>query len=351
MEGMPVFYSRVRERGIAGWCLSLICALALLLSACGSSSTATSPSPTSASPTTTKGSGTVQVMYAASLTGVMESKVKTAFAQSTGYTFAGEAKGSLALANEIKAHLHRPDIFISASPGVNTQLTGAANGSFVSWYVNFARTEMVIGYSKTSKFAADFQAAASGTKPWYQVLEESGMRLGRTDPLLDPKGQATLYLMQLAETYYKQPGLQQKILGADENTAQIFPEEGLVSRMGSGQLDAGFFYLSEAKQGNISYISLPEQINLGNPALASTYSAAHWTNPKTKTTSKGAPIVYTITIPSTTQNQPGAVAFIDFLLSSQGQTILQNAGLSTTTFKLTGDSSALPSSLQHYIQS
>ncbi|HVU67015.1 MAG TPA: extracellular solute-binding protein [Ktedonobacteraceae bacterium] len=348
MEDRSISPTRAgRLKGAGGW-LACICLFALLVSACGSSATTTSATGTK---TAAKGSGTVQVMYAASLVNVMENEVKTAFHQDTGYTFEGEGKGSLALANEIKGHLHRPDVFISASPGVNTQLMGSANGNFVSWYLNFARSEMVIGYSKQSRFAADFQAAANGSKSWYEVLEEPGLRLGRTDPLLDPKGQATLYLMQLAETYYKQPGLQAKILGADENTAQIFPEEGLVTRLDTGQLDAGFFYLSEAKQGNISFISLPEQINLGNPALASTYSAAHWTNPKTKATSKGAPIVYTITIPSTTQNQAGATAFVAFLLSSQGQAILQGAGLSTTPFKLTGDSGSLPAALQQYVQS
>jgi molybdate/tungstate transport system substrate-binding protein len=290
-------------------------------------------------------------MYAASLESTMENKIKGAFDQSTGYTFEGEAKGSLALANEIKGHLHRPDIFISASPGVNTQLMGAANGNYVSWYINFARTELVIGYNPQSKFAADFQAAASGSKPWYQVLEEPGLRLGRTDPLLDPKGQATLYLFQLAENYYKQPGLGQKVLGADENSAQIFPEEELVARLGAGQLDAGFFYLNEAKQANISYISLPAQVNLGDPTLAATYATAKWTNPKTKVTSKGSPIVFTITIPSTAQNQAGAQAFVGFILSPAGQTILQNAGISSTPFKVTGDASALPASLQHYVQS
>src|SRR5579883_2567087 len=172
--------------------------LSLLISACGSTTSTASPSPTAAHT-----GGTVQVMYAASLVNIMEGQVKSAFNQSTGYTFSGEAKGSLALANEIKGHLRRPDVFISASPGVNTQLMGAANGNFVSWYVNFARTEMVIGYSKSSRFAADFQAVANGSKTWYQVLEEPGLRLGRTDPLLDPKGQATLYLLQLAEAYYK----------------------------------------------------------------------------------------------------------------------------------------------------
>ncbi len=351
MRDMSTFHPHLRKFSLAGSCLSLLCVLALLVSACGSSTNPPASSSSTTTPTASKGSGAVQVMYAASLESTMENQVKAAFNQATGYTFEGEAKGSVALANEIKGHLHRPDIFISAAPGVNTQLMGAANGNYVSWYLNFARTELVIGYNPKSRFAADFRAAASGTKPWYQVLEEPGLRLGRTDPLLDPKGQATLYLFQLAATYYNQPGLGTKILGADENTAQIFPEEELVAHLGAGQLDAGFFYLNEAKQASIPYITLPDQVNLGNPALATAYATAHWTNPQTHATGKGGPIVFTITIPSTSQNKAGALAFVNFMLSSQGQGILQGAGISATPFKLSGDATTLPSSLQHYVQS
>ncbi len=324
--------------------LSLCSLVSLCISGCGS----TTASSSSATP---RSGGTVQVMYAASLVNIMENQVKSAFSQSSGYTFSGEAKGSLALANEIKGRLRRPDVFISASPGVNKQLMGASNGNYVSWYVNFARSEMVIGYNPNSRFAADFQAAAAGSKPWYEVLAEPGLRLGRTDPILDPKGQATIYLMELAEQYYKQPGLRQKVLGADENASQVFPEEELVARLGSGQLDAGFFYINEAKAGHISYITLPEQVNLGNPSLATTYATVTWTNPKTKQVSKGGPIVYTVTIPSTVQNQAGAQAFVAFLLSAQGQNLLQGNGLLSTPFALTGDASSVPQSLQKYIQS
>jgi molybdate/tungstate transport system substrate-binding protein len=328
-------------------CISLfavLTGLSLLFSACGSSTTANSATPTA------KPSGPVQVMYAASLESIMENQIAPAFKQSTGYTFVGEAKGSLALANEIKGHLHRPDIFISAAPAVNKQLMGAANGNYVSWYMNFARSEMVIGYNANSRFASDFQAAANGSKLWYQVLEESGLRLGRTDPILDPKGQATIYLMELAEKYYNQPGLAQKILGADENTSQIFPEEELVARLGAGQLDAGFFYINEAKAAHIPYITLPDQINLGNPSLASTYATVTWTNPQTKAVSKGGPIIFTLTIPSTSQNRAGALAFANFLLSSQGQNILLNTGgLLSTPFVVSGDTSAVPQSLRKYI--
>ncbi len=320
--------------------------LLLLLSACGSTTSGSStPTPTPAA------KGKVSVAYAASLTNIMENMVKSTFDQSTGYTFQGEAKGSSALINEIKGKLSFPDVFISANPKLNAQLMGSANGNYASWYLDFARTEMVIGYNPNSKFAADFQAAANGSKQWYQVLEEPGLRLGRTDPLLDPKGVNTIYTLELAEKYYHQPGLTQKILGSNENTSQIFPEEELVSRMGAGQLDAGFFYINEVKGPNIPFITLPDQVNLGNPSMATQYATVTWKNPKTNAVSKGAPVVYTVTVLNTAKNMAGGIAFVNFLLSSQGQSLLQGQGILTTPFTAGGDKTAIPQQLQQYVQS
>ena len=332
--------SRLRRYGYSRLSFMGIVLLLLgLLSACGS--------PTSGTTTTAKGN--VSVLYAGSLVYIMEQKVSPVFKQTTGYTFQGEGKGSTALANEIKGKLRTPDVFISADPRVNTTLEGSANANYVSWYMTLAKTQLVLGYSPKSKYAADFQAAANGSKPWYQVLEESGVRLGRTDPILDPKGYNTLFMFQLAEKYYNQPGLTQKILGSTENTSQIFPEEELVARLGSGQLDAGIFYLNEVKQQNLPYITLPSQINLGDPSLASTYAQASWTNPKTSKVVKGAPIVYTITIPSTSKNKAGAIAFVNFLLSSQGQGILSGNGVLSTPVTASGDKAAIPQQLQQYV--
>jgi len=213
-------------RFAAAWCVVLL--VGILVVACSSSTgSGSTPTPTAAP------KSKVSVAYAGSLVNLMEKNV-------------GEGRGSSALANEIKGKLSFPDIFISAAPAVNTTLMGAANGNYVSWYVPFIRSSLVIGYSPNSKFASDFQAVASGSKTWYQVLEEPGIRIGRTDPALDPKGVRTIIMTELAEKYYNQPGLSTKILGATNNTSQIFPEEELVARLTSGQLDAGFFYLNPA---------------------------------------------------------------------------------------------------------
>jgi molybdate/tungstate transport system substrate-binding protein len=327
----------------AKYCLASLFLL-VLISACGTGSTGSSATPTA------RPKGNVSVLYAGSLVNIMEHQIGPAFNKATGYTFQGEGKGSTALAAEIKGHLRTPDIFISADPNVNTSLQGATNGNYVTWYLTLARTELVIGYNPHSKFASDFQAAANGSKAWYQVLEEPGIHLGRTDPELDPKGISTILLFDLAQQYYKQPDLEQKALGSDENTSQVFPEEELIARLTSGQLDAGVFYLNEAKAANVPYITLPDQINLGNPSMASTYSTVHWTDPKTKKVHKGAPIIYTITIPSTSKNMAGAIAFANFMLSSQGQSIFAADGVLSTPVKLTGDADAVPQQLHQYIQ-
>ena len=318
---------------------SLIVLFSVLLAACGGT-TGSGNTPTA----TVKNK--ISVLYAGSLVNLMEKQVGPAFTQATGYPYEGEGKGSTALANEIKGRLRTPDIFISASAAVDESLMGADNGNYVSWYAPFIRTSLVIGYNDKSKFAADLQAAANGSKPWYQVLEEPGFRLGRTDPALDPKGVRTIILMELSQQYYNQPDLSQKILGSPENASQIFPEEELVARLGSGQLDAGFFYLNEVKEQNLPYITLPVQINLSDPAYNSTYAKASYTDPKTGQTTKGTATDNTITIPNTSKNKDGAIAFVNFLFSTQGKAILTGDGLILVTPTVKGDTSAVPSQVR-----
>jgi molybdate/tungstate transport system substrate-binding protein len=253
----------------------------------------------------------VNVLYAGSLVNLMERGVAPAFDKATGYRFRGYAGGSIMLANEIKGKLRRADVFISAVPKVNARLEGAANGGWVRWYVTFAQSPLVLGYNPSSKFAADFKH-----KPWYQVLREPGIRIGRTDPKLDPKGALTLKLMQQAQTFYKTPGLAKQVLGARENPAQVLPEETLVGRLQSGQLDVGFFYSTETAEAKIPAVALP-------PAIT----------PRA---------VYTVTIPRRAPDPAGAGKFVAFLLSGAGSKLLSAHGLTVQKLQLSGDVKAAP---------
>ncbi|MGC2123584.1 MAG: extracellular solute-binding protein, partial [Xanthobacteraceae bacterium] len=259
--------------------------------------------------------GKVSVLYAGSLVNLMEHGVGPAFDKASGDTFQGFAGGSSGLANQIKGKLRQGDVFVSASPKVNEGLTGAANGDWATWYVTFAQSPLVIGYNASSKFAADFKS-----KPWYQVLMEPGIRIGRTDPKLDPKGALTVTLMKQAEAFYKSPGLSQKLIGAPDNPEQVLPEETLVGRLQSGQLDAGFFYSTETADAKIPALTLPAEIA-----------------PKA---------VYTVTILHNAPNADGANKFVAFLLGSNGQSLMKEHGLGVQKLTLSGDASAAPADVK-----
>lgn len=257
----------------------------------------------------------VNVLYAGSLVNLMERRLGPAFTHASGIEFRGYAGGSNKLANEIKGQLRRGDVFISANPQVDEQLSGSANGGWVSWYLLFAQSPLVIAYSPSSRFAAEFRS-----KPWYEVLTEPGIRVGRTDPKLDPKGALTVELLKRAEEFYRRPGLSKQVLGAADNPAQVLPEETLVGRLQSGELDAGFFYSTEALDAKMRVVQPAAQID----PLAR----------------------YTLSILRDAPNPSGAERFVRFLLGPQGRAMLRQSGLEVVTLTLKGDAQAVPAAVR-----
>jgi molybdate/tungstate transport system substrate-binding protein len=260
----------------------------------------------------------VNVLYAGSLVNLMERSVGPAFEKETGLHFQGYAAGSNKIANEIRGKLRRGDVFISASPKVNQSLMGPANGDHVTWYVNFAESPLLIGYNPQSRFAADFKS-----KRWDQVLQEPGIRIGRTDPKLDPKGAFTVEMMKKAAELYRQPDLVEKTLGTPDNPEQVLPEETLVGRLQSGQLDAGFFYSTETSDLKIPAVQPAPELQ----AKAS----------------------YTMTILADAPNRDGAARFVDFLLSAKGRALLHEHGVDVIKPTVAGNAQAVPSSVQAVI--
>ena len=205
----------------------------------------------------------LDVAYAGSMGSMMEGPIKSAAASALGVDMHGRAQGSDALAKLIVGGSINADVFIPVTPGPAMTVLKAGKAQTA---VPIARTEMVIAYSPKSKYAQQFADAASGKRgamPWYQILQQPGVRFGRTDPMTDPQGRNIIYTLQLAEMYYKQPGLAQKILGDTLNTAQIFAEPTVEARLQSGELDAASAYKIQPGPFNIPYINLPDAINLG----------------------------------------------------------------------------------------
>jgi molybdate/tungstate transport system substrate-binding protein len=286
--------------------------------------------------------GKVFVMYAASLIKTFEQTLGLgpSYEKKTGYTYSGEGRGSVQIANMILDGQRRPDVFVSAGTipimklmmNNNNNADGGIgnqqlNQPLAQWLVKFASAEMVIAYSPTSHFHLDLDKAKKGLIPWYRALSQPGFKFGRTDPELDPKGYYMVIAAKLANTYYNDKNIKQSILGQDRNPRQIFPEETLATTLETGQLDAIAAYKHEAIAKGLPYIRLPSQINLRDPAFSDIYRKASYTT-NTGKTIYGEPIYFSVTIPEATVNKlADAVSFVTYLLSSDGQHILQSQGL------------------------
>jgi molybdate/tungstate transport system substrate-binding protein len=259
---------------------------------------ASAPSTTATTATTartaTTGTGPVDVLYAGSLVPVMTKTIGPAFQSATGYTFDGVSGDSGALANQIKGKVQQGDVFISANPSKDQLLEGPANGNWVSWYANFATSNLVLGYNPHSRFAAQL-----ASQPWYQVITQPGFLLGRTDPATDPKGALAVTALDDAVTA---DGAATRVIAT--STANVFPENTLVGRLQAGQLDAGFFYTVEAASAGIQTVPLT-----GIPSLQAKY---------------------TVTVLEQTPHPAGAAAFVEYLLGPQGRAALTQDGIART---------------------
>jgi molybdate/tungstate transport system substrate-binding protein len=284
---------------------------------------------------------TVNVVHAGSLTTAFNTSLAPAFAK-TGYRFEGEGKGSVALANLIKNGTLNPDVFVSSDASVMADLLKSGSG-VITWYATFATSRIVVAYSRKSERSQKFDAAAAGKSPWYDVLASPGIKVARTDPAVDPKGYRTIMVMQLAESFYRKPGLRTKLLGDDRNDDQLQTDENILIRLEGGEVDAGFVYATEAIARHLPFIELPPQINLGDSAFAKQYASATLTvNGVTRT---GEPIEYAYTIPHAAQNVEGARQFLRFIESSVGRSILSKTGLTLVEPAFFGDLSSVPKAL------
>jgi molybdate/tungstate transport system substrate-binding protein len=294
---------------VTGWrSAALVAGLSLLAAGCGGSV----PHPGAPSPAARPGtlSGPVDVLYAGSLVSVMERQLGPAYDRATGASFQGFAGGSTALANQVKGGVRVGDVFVSAAVDADTALSGAANGNWVSWYITFGHSPLVIGYSPHSRFAADFRRL-----PWYRVLTLPGIRVGRTDPATDPKGQLTIRALTDAQSLYRLRGLAARV----EARSVVFPEETLVGRLQSGQLDAAFFYTLEAAPLHLPTVSL---------GLVKAGAS------------------YTVTILNRAPHVKAAEAFVAFLLSDAGRALLSRNGMVLSPPTLTGPLAAVPAALR-----
>jgi molybdate/tungstate transport system substrate-binding protein len=237
---------------------------------------------------------------------------------------AQENSGSLEAARKLTDLGKIPDVIGVADYGVIPKLLIPKRAT---WYATFARNSMVLIYTDESVGAQEING-----QNWWQVMLRPEVRAGHSDPTLDPNGYRTLMVFQLAEKFYRQPGLAARLDHAIP-PRNIRPKEAdLTALVQAGELDYSWSYASIAKTAGLRYVRLPREVDLSDPALADWYRQARVRLPgKQRAGSdsvefQGEPIVYALTIPTEAPHPRTAAAFVRFVFSPEGQAILRANG-------------------------
>ncbi len=190
---------------------------------------------------------------------------------------------------------------------------------YADWYLIFASNQMVLRYSDKSPYHEQVNS-----NNWHEIFLREGVNFWHFDADGDPGGYRALMVMQLAEKYYKVPGLYKKLMDSKNNrllTRETFPQMALGYSFGYGL----------STNGPFKTMALPDEINLSNKAYRDFYRQAEvrisGNKPGETMILHGEPIYFGITIPRTFKNQKLAAEWIRLLLSEKGDEILKQSGM------------------------
>ena len=262
------------------------------------------------------------------------------------------AGGSRKISRLVAETGQKADILMSADYAVIDNLLIP---DYADWNILFAENSMVIMYTDKSRYTDIINS-----DNWYNILLKDGVEYGHSEPNADPCGYRAVLLFQLAEIFYQEKALNQKLL---ENCPEknIRPKSvELISLLETGVLDYAFEYESVALQHQLmdekfKYIKLPKAIDLSSLEFIDEYAKAtvelSGAEPGETITIKGQPIVYGITMPLNGKNKENALAFLEFLFDeNRGLKIIQDSGQPIHDVEVITGIDKLPSKIQNFLK-
>jgi len=240
------------------------------------------------------------------------------------------------------------------------------------WWVRYSTDGMALTYTDRSTGASELTA-----DNWYEIMRRPGVRWGLADPNIGPDGYFALAVMQLTEIQSGDDQIFEDLVEAHsaitatasgERFSISVPEDlkpqtsvllvrpsptDLLPLLESGEIDYAFQYRSEALSTNVSGIkvlTLPDTVNLANPANEPTYGRVSVTTYSDVAGRSVTTVIGTkangFTIPKVAENEEAAVAFLKILLGPIGQKALTDNSITTIVPAQCSAKSKAPSGLQ-----
>ena len=210
------------------------------------------------------------------------------FQRSAHVSARAELGGSLEQARKITELGRTPDVLML----VDDEVVAGLMPTYLDWYVRFATNRLVIAYTRRSRHA---DSITSDT--WWQMLSRRDVSVGRADPAIAPAGRHALTLLRRAESYYRSPGLADRLMGR-ASLKYVRPNATeLAALLETGEVDYILDYESVARQYGFRFITLPEDLVTA--------------------------VLYSISVPRQAAHFEEGVQFVEFVLSEEGKRILR----------------------------
>lgn len=293
------------------------------------------------------------IFYASSLEGAVERWAEM-FRSREGVEVRGEASGSQDAARKVSELGRAADLILVADYHVIDWLLAP---NHAEWQILFAGNEIVLAHSEQSRYAAELTA-----DNWREILLRPDVRVARADENLAPIGYQTLQVWQLSDLAAGIPTTDTQRSVAAQLRARIPPSlvrptvQSLASLLGL-QADYVFLFRNVVHEHNLKYLRLPPTINLSDPDRAVEYARAAVTIIKStrgtapeKTTMRGSPILYGLTIPKSARRPEVAAQFVQMVLGESGQNVLEDLGFSLVKPPRARGFAAVPKSLQPLVK-
>jgi molybdate transport system substrate-binding protein len=250
-------------------------------------------------PVTGAGAAQVEILHADSLAGPMRALKAAYEAKHPGVTLNLAPGVSRQLAERI-LNGEACDVFASSSPAVIDEdlmdkPIGGSGKIAATWYVVFSANEMVVITAKGNPLG--IRKATDLAKP--------GVRFVRVTGDKDLATARTMEFLKRATASEGNPELAQRIVDtapAVAGSAVSVPDT--VNAVRQGKADAGVVYYSAAvaARADVDIVRFPDSVNLSEA------------------------IRNAATVPGTARNAEDAAGFVTFLISTEAQDILRNAG-------------------------
>lgn len=289
---------------------------------------------------------TVLTVFAAGTLAVPFREIDRAFEkQHPGVEVQPEFGGSVKMVKKITELHQNADLYAAADYSVIPKYLFGAGGAkrYADWYAGFASNAITFVYTDKSKYAREIDGAN-----WYRILAKPGVAIGRSDPDTDPSGYQTVQMLNLANRYYKDPKIEERVLANAPRSNMRDTETSLISALQLGEIDYLAIYRSDALQHHLKFLQLPPKIDLSDPREAAFYKTgvAHTKNG----TLTGKPIVYALTIPDNAAHKDLAEAYAAFVLGPEGGRILERHGFGTFATPPAVGRDRMPAALQKLVK-